>query len=310
MKAVSGDLPDGDEWSYEVKWDGIRAVATMRGASLRLWSANSIDMTARYPELAELGSSVGGAPAVLDGEIVALDDRGRPDFGVLQQRMHARHPDQARRWATELPVMFQVFDLLHLDGHDLLDIACAERRRLLEGLVETGSAWSVPAAHTDGRELLGSVTELGLEGLVAKRLDSRYAPGKRSRSWVKVKVRHRQEFVVGGWTPGEGARRDRLGALLLGYHDGAVLRFAGKVGTGFDDAELRRLDPLLRSSARETSPFDPPPPAAVARRSMYVEPTLVVEVAFAEWTTDLRLRHPSYLGRRLDKVAGDVVRET
>jgi bifunctional non-homologous end joining protein LigD len=256
-----------------------------------------------------LSSSLGGVAAVLDGEIVAVDRAGRPSFGLLQQRMHVQDPHQADRWSVDLPVTYQIFDLLHLDGHDLVDLPYRDRRRLLEDLVGPGPAWDVPRPQSDGPDLLEAVTAAGLEGLVAKQWSSRYAVGKRSRSWTKVKVRARQEFVVGGWTRGEGSRRDRLGALLVGYHDDGVLRFAGKVGTGFDDDELRQLAPLLRSSARETSPFEPAPPPAVARQALYVEPTLVVEVAFAEWTGEGRLLHPSYLGRRFDKQASEVGRE-
>jgi bifunctional non-homologous end joining protein LigD len=310
MKAVTGDLPIGEGWAYEIKWDGIRAIATIGGGELALWSTNDIDMTVRFPELAGLTEAVGPTPTVLDGEIVAFDENQRPSFGLLQQRMHVQHPVDARRRADEVSVAFQVFDLLHLDGHDLVDLPYTDRRHLLEHLVEAGPSWSVPPYHRDdGAALLESARERGLEGLVAKRLTSTYLPGKRSRSWIKVKVRPQQEFVIGGWTAGEGSRSDLLGALLIGYHDDGHLRYAGKVGTGFGDEELRRLGTLLRSRVRTTNPFDPPPPRAIDRLAIYVEPELVVEVAFAEWTGDGRLRHPSYLGQRDDKDPAEVVRE-
>lgn len=311
MKAVTGELPRGEGWAFEIKWDGIRAVAPIGGGRHQLWSSNTIEMTARFPELDGLHEAVGDTSAVLDGEIVTFDERGRPSFGLLQHRMHVADPREARRRAAEQPVAYQIFDLLHLDGHDLIDLPYVDRRRLLEDLVEPGPSWSVPPYHRDeGEVLLHSAAEQGLEGLVAKKLTSTYLPGKRSRSWIKVKVRPQQELVVGGWTEGEGSRRNRLGALLVGYYDDGVLRYAGKVGTGFDEAELERLDPLLRGLARATSPFDPPPPRPIARRAHYVEPELVVEVQFGEWTGDGRLRHPSYLGQRFDKDPEEVVRES
>jgi bifunctional non-homologous end joining protein LigD len=247
---------------------------------------------------------------VLDGEIVAFDERDRPSFGLLQQRMHLTEPTAVARQMVDVPVVFQIFDLLHLGGHDLFDLPYLERRRLLLELVEEDGAWRVPPHHVgDGEALYTVAEEQGLEGLVAKRVDSRYLPGGRSRSWIKVKVRPQQEFVVGGWTSGEGSRTALLGALLVGYYDDGVLRYAGKVGTGFGEAELRRLDPRLRASAIDGSPFDPPPPRDIARRAHYVEPTMVVEVAFGEWTGDGRLRHPAYLGERADKDPHEVVRE-
>jgi bifunctional non-homologous end joining protein LigD len=310
MKAVSGDLPHGEGWAFEIKWDGIRAIAEVRDGHLSLWSSNAIEMTVRFPELAGLAGAVGPARAVLDGEIVAFDEHDRPSFGLLQQRMHLTEPTAVARQMVEVPVVYQIFDLLHLDGHDLFDLPYLERRRLLVDLVEEDGAWRVPPHHVgDGDDLYAVAEEQRLEGLVAKRVDSRYLPGARSRSWIKVKVRPQQEFVVGGWTSGEGSRADLLGALLVGYYDDGVLRYAGKVGTGFGEVELRRLDPLLRASPIDESPFDPPPPRDIARRAHYVEPTMVVEVAFGEWTGDGRLRHPAYLGARDDKQPHEVVRE-
>lgn len=311
MKAVAGELPSGEGWAYEVKWDGMRALAFVDGASVRIVSSNERDVTASWPELSGLAEALPATRAVLDGELVATDEEGRPSFGRLQQRMHIANPSEARRRAAEVPVTYVVFDLLHLDGHDLGVLPLADRRRLLEQLLEPGPSWRLSPLHEDGVALLAAAIERGLEGVVAKRLDSVYEPGRRSLSWRKVKVRRRQEMVVGGWLPGEGNREGRLGALLVGYHDragdGLPLRFAGRVGTGFTDAELGRLATLLAPLAIDDCPFDPPPPRAdLVRGPHWVRPELVAELAFAEWTGEGRLRHPSYLGLRTDKPASDV----
>jgi bifunctional non-homologous end joining protein LigD len=206
-----------------------------------------------------------------------------------------------------VPVTYAVFDLLWLDGHATTGLPYSERRRLLEGLNLAGPAWHTPAAHPgEGRALLDATAQAGLEGVMAKRLDSLYEPGVRTRNWLKVKNHLAQEFVVGGYLPGEGSR-GRLGALLLGvYDETGKLVFAGRVGTGFTEAELTRLLRLLDERRRDTSPFDPKPPL---KEAIWVEPDLVVEVAFTEWTNVGILRHPSYKGQRDDKDPREVVRE-
>lgn len=314
MKATAGDLPTGEGWIYEVKWDGMRALAFVDGPRLRVQSANERDVTVSWPELAGLPDALPAASALLDGELVATDDDGRPSFGRLQQRMHISNPAEALRRAAEVPVTYVVFDLLHLDGHDLTSLPLADRRRLLDQLLEPRPSWHLSPFHDDGAALLAAADERGLEGVVAKRLDSLYEPGKRTRTWRKVKVRRRQEMVVGGWLPGEGNRSGGIGALLVGYHDqagdGRPLRFAGRVGTGFTDAERARLTSLLDPLTSDECPFDPPPPRTdVARGATWARPELVAELAFAEWTGDARLRHPSYLGLRTDKAAADVTRD-
>jgi len=314
MKATAGSLPEGDGWTYEVKWDGMRALAFVEDGRLRVQSSNERDVTVSWPELADLPAALPVTTALLDGELIATDDAGRPSFSRLQQRMHLTNPAEARRRSTSVPVTYVVFDLLHLDGHDLMDQALTDRRRLLEGVVEPGPSWRCSPVHDDGEALLAAADQQGLEGVVAKRLDSTYQPGTRTRLWRKVKVRRRQEMVVGGWLPGEGGRSGRLGALLVGYHDaagdGRPLRFAGRVGTGFTDVELRRLAAQLEPLATDVCPFDPPPPRAdLVRGARWVRPELVAELAFAEWTDDNRLRHPSYLGLRTDKPAGEVTRD-
>ena len=314
MKATAGELPRGDGWCYEVKWDGMRALVFVDGASLRIQSANERDVTASFPELAGLPEDVPAGTALLDGELIATDAEGRPSFGRLQQRMHLTKATDVQARAAEVPVSYVVFDLLHLDGHDLTGRPLTDRRRLLEQCLDPGPSWHLSPTSDDGDVLLTAADERGMEGVVAKRLDSTYEPGKRTRTWLKVKVRRRQEMVIGGWLPGEGNRAGRIGALLVGYHDregdGEPLRFAGRVGTGFTEAELRRLADRMGPLTTPACPFDPPPPRPeILRGPTWVRPELVAELAFAEWTSDGRLRHPSYLGLRVDKAAADVTRE-
>ncbi len=314
MKAVSGTVPTDDGWAFEVKWDGMRVLAEVADGRLGLTSGNGIDVSARFPELAPLAGHLGGRTAVLDGEVVAFDDRGRSDFGRLQPRMHASGEDKVARLRATTPVVYVVFDLLRLDDRSLLDVPYVDRRTLLGDLVEATGTWMVPAHQVgDGRALYDAATAQGLEGIIAKRLDSPYRPGKRSPAWRKCKVRRQQEVVIGGWTPGEGGRSATLGSLLVGVGDpggeGGPLRFAGGVGTGFTMDILADLQDRLTALATDDCPFDPVPPRGVVRTARWAEPRLVAEVAFAEWTTDGRLRHPSYLGLRMDKDPADVVRE-
>jgi bifunctional non-homologous end joining protein LigD len=308
MKATSGELPAGDGWVFEIKYDGMRLVAEVDGEAdtLVLRTTNDIDATARFPEVAGLAAAVGPHQVVLDGEVVALDEHGRPSFGLLMSRRAAAAGD------APAPISFVLFDLLHLDGSDTTGLPYSDRRKLLEQVVEAGPTWEVAPVHEgDGAALLEVAEQQGLEGLVAKRVDSRYEPGKRTRQWIKVKVRRRQELVVGGWLAGKDGRSGRLGSILVGYHepDGS-LHYAGRVGTGFNAAELARMEALLRELAQDESPFDPPPPREVLRlEPHFCRPEPVVEVEFAEWTGDDRLRHPSYLGQRIDKPAEQVMRE-
>lgn len=300
MKATPGPLPTGDEWVYEVKWDGMRLVVSVGEGRVALHSANGKDATTSYPELAALGDALGVGSAVLDGEVVAFDADGRPDFGRIQQRMHVGNPRRAAELATTVPVVLCLFDLLALDGNDVTALPLTERRRLLEALLATGPHWQVPAAYDDGEALLDAAEERGLEGVVAKRRDSTYHPGTRTRAWVKVKVRRRQEFVVGGWGSGDGDRAGRIGGLLVGYHDepGGPLRYAGRVGSGLTGPEIDALAGLLTATGE--CPFDPPPPRDHRGDVAWVRPTVVVEVEYGEWTADGRLRHPTYRGRRGD----------
>jgi bifunctional non-homologous end joining protein LigD len=305
------DIPrDEAAWSYEVKWDGIRALAYISGGRIRLEARSGHDVTHRYPELRELGRALGVTEVILDGEIVALDPKtGRPSFERLQRRMHVESEGAIRRLRQDVPITYALFDLLWLDGHPTTGLAYTDRRRLLDDLGLAGPAWHTPAAHPgEGHALLEATRSAGLEGVVAKRLDGTYEPGLRARHWLKIKNHLAQEFVVGGYLPGEGSR-GRLGALLLGVYDGdGKLCFAGRVGTGFTEAELTRLLHLLDPLRRDTPPFDPEPKPRL-KEAVWVEPEIVVEVAFTEWTGVGILRHPSYKGQREDVDPGDVVRE-
>ncbi len=306
LATLAKALPsDTSGYGYEVKWDGVRALAYIEGGRVRLDSRRGTEITMRYPEVRALGAALGATPAVLDGEIVAFDGE-RPSFERLQRRMHVGSESTARRLAREVPVVFMAFDLLWLDGHSTSALTYAERRALLEELELAGESWQTPAWYEDGEALLTATRESGLEGVVAKRLDSRYLPGTRSRDWLKVKNHLAQEFVVGGWVPGQGARESTMGALLVGYHEDGRLRCAGRVGTGFTDAELTRMMRLLEPLQRDTSPFDPPPKV---RDAVFVLPKLVVRVRFTEWTRAGVIRHPAYEGLRDDIDPDEVVRE-
>jgi bifunctional non-homologous end joining protein LigD len=312
MMARLGSLPRDDaKWGFEIKWDGVRAICHSEPGRLKLHSRNLLDITPRYPEVGRLNRALSHHRAVLDGEIVALDGEGRPNFGALQRRMHVSSESVVRRLAKETPVTYVIFDLLWLDGHSLMELAYKDRRELLGDLgLGDGEHWRVPdylAGH--GAQLLQATAQQGLEGVIAKRLDSTYEPGRRSGSWIKVKNLDRQEVVIGGWVPGDGKRRDRIGALLAGVReeDGS-LRHIGRVGTGFTESELDRLAEKLGPLEREDSPFAPGGPK-IPRNAVFVDPELVAEVEFREWTEGGQLRAPSYKGLRDDKPSDLVVRE-
>jgi bifunctional non-homologous end joining protein LigD len=311
MKAALGELPrDDGGWAYEVKWDGMRAIAFVTGDDLRLQSSRLLDVTVTFPEIQPLAAALGVQSAILDGELVALDDEGRPSFSRLQQRMHVGNPGEARRRAARVPVTYILFDLVQLDGHDLTGEPLAERRRILEELVTPGPWWRVATYQVgDGEALREAAAEHGLEGVMAKRLDSRYEPGRRSPAWVKVKVRRQQEFVVGGWQPGSGNRFGRLGSIHVGYFEDGRLRYAGRVGSGFNEASLELVGRELADRATDSCPFTPPPPREITRQAHWARPELVVEVGYGSWTEDGILRHPVFLGVRNDKDPADVVRE-
>jgi len=298
-------------WAVEMKWDGVRALAFIEAGRLRLLSRTGKDITATYPEVSALGHAIKHKQAVLDGEIVVLTG-GRADFEALQPRMHVTSPTQALRLAEQTPVTYLTFDVLQLDGRPLTGLPYAERREILESIIPNGGGWLSPPAFPgeDLEAVRAASVANGLEGVVAKRLDSPYEPGARSRNWLKIKNLLMQEVVVAGWKPGKGNRTGQIGSLLIGLHDGGDLVYCGHVGTGFSDATLRMLGQRLAPLRRADSPFGGPVPAEHARGAVWVEPRLVAEVAFDSWTRAGRMRAPSYRGLRDDKDPADVVRET
>ena len=303
-----GDVDEGDDWAFEMKWDGIRAIAYVSPAGAHLFTRNGIEVTVTYPELATLPSQVRGT-AVLDGEIVALNKAGRPDFGLLQQRMKLTRKSDVEPAARNVPVHYMVFDILEADGKSVAGSTYDERRTLLQDVVKSRGPIQVPPAF-DGNfaAAFESSRELGLEGVMAKRRDSTYAAGRRSRAWVKIKHHRTQEVIVGGWRPGNGRRESTVGSLLLGVPTADGLHYVGRVGTGFRDRDLDELTSRLATMGQSASPFSDVP-RADASDAHWVKPTLVGEVEFAEWTSDSRLRQPSWRGWRPDKSPADVVRE-
>lgn len=308
----AGDVATGDDWLFEMKWDGVRVVVHLDGDDVRLMSRNGNDMSAAYPDLCEaIRDAVSVDSAVLDGEIVALGTGSRPDFGLLQRRMGLTKKRDVEEAIKNVPVVLMLFDVLEIDGESQRQRSYEERRDSLASLVGGPGAVQVPPAFEGGFDAaMASSKELGLEGVVAKKRGSAYAVGRRSRAWIKIKHHLTQEVIVGGWRPGKGRRSSLVGSLLMGVpgEDG-TLEYVGRVGTGFRDKELADLTAKLQRLERKTSPFGevPKPDANDAR---WISPKLVGEVEFTEWTSAARLRHPSWRGWRIDKAPADVRRET
>ena len=309
MLAVPGALPEGADWAYEFKWDGIRAGVAIDGGRVAVRSRGGGDLTAAFPELRGLGEAMGSTSVLFDGELVAFDPGGRPDFGLVQRRVRVEDRRRAARLAGEVPVSFIIFDLLYLDGEVLTDQTYRQRRRRLEALAPQGDHWALTPSFTDvaGTTVMDVAREAGLEGVVSKRLDGRYVAGRRNGLWVKTKLVRAQEVVIGGYTAGNGSRRDTFGALLLGVPGDDGLAYVGRVGTGFSRGDRDDLMHRLRPLERKTSPFADAPAGGAG--VVWTRPSVVGEVQFAEWTRDGVLRHPSWRGLRPDKSAGDVVRE-
>lgn len=313
MLALLSNLPEHEErYGFEYKWDGIRAVFFMQGHAHRIETRNLTDVTLGYPELVPIVERLSGSTAVLDGEIVAFNERGYPSFGRLQHRLGVTET-RARARVETVPITYMLFDVLYLEGRDLTGLPYTERRRVLEAMELSDEHWRTPPSFEgDGASVLEAARENHLEGVVAKLLDGPYREGKRTGEWLKTKLVDRQEFVIGGWT-GISTGAPGVGALLIGYHDfregtrgGGGLVYAGKVGSGYTEGDRRALERRLKPMETGRNPFRGVVNAGPAH---FVRPELVAEVEFRGWTNTGHLRQPSYKGLRTDKPARDVVRE-
>jgi bifunctional non-homologous end joining protein LigD len=300
-------LPEGDDWIYEVKFDGYRALLIKDGRRVQIRSRNEKDLTAAYPSVAAAGRRLHAEQAVVDGEIVAVDGAGRPSFQALQHR--SAHPDHA--------IVFYAFDLLHLNGVDLTRVSLDERRSRLPGVLDESSILLSAELSGSAQHVTEAVTGLGLEGVTAKRRTSRYVPGERSADWVKLKLDRQQEFVVGGYRPGPYG----IDALLVGYYDRGGLRYAGKVRAGFTPHLRREVFARVKSLEQPGCPFVDLPHSKTSRwgggvtpeqmkEMRWMKPKLVAQIRFVEWTGDGHLRHAAVLGLRNDKRAPAIRRET
>jgi len=301
LATLAGGVPKGEGWTFEIKWDGYRIVSRVSGSEAELRTRKDQDYTARFANVAkELAKALKTPDCVVDGEVCALDEEGRPSFSAMQQGKR------------ETPIVYYLFDLLEVDGEPVVDLPLEERRERLEQLLDRRNRTiRLSESFDDGQALLAAAEQQGLEGVMAKRLGSRYLPGKRSRDWLKVKGHGRQEFVIAGYTRGKGRRGGTLGSLVLGTYRAGELVYAGNVGTGFTEREIERLLAKLKPLERKTPPFEDAPKMPRVRKGdvIWVEPKLVAEVEFAEWTHDNRLRAPSYKGLREDKDPTEVRRE-
>lgn len=322
MLAKAGQLPsDQSKYAFEIKWDGIRAIFYGKKNSYQLMSRNLKDLTRQYPELAALNKEISDKhkSITLDGEIVAFGTDGLPSFSRLQHRMGLSSDKQISKVMQTTSVHYIIFDILALNGESLLNKSYRERREILDRLALEGSHWQTPAYKIgDGQTILSASRKLGLEGIIAKRLDSPYQAGKRTGAWLKIKNQQRQELIISGWVAGQGARQGKIGALLLGYYDVTPeaaetkgqqqrLLYAGKVGTGFSQTTLTQLTKLLSPLNTTLCPFFIDPEVKGAH---FVKPIIVGEFEFTEWTPNNTLRHPSFKGLRNDKDPHQVIRES
>lgn len=296
-------VPPGEDWRHEVKWDGVRALTRVAGGVVTMTSRNANRITAAWPELATAPEV--GDDTVVDGEIIALNERGVPDFRVLADRMHVRKPATVARLAERVPATYMVFDLLRLDGEDLCGLPLEERRARLAALDLSRSGWQVPPEYDDGAMLLQATRAQGLEGIVSKRVDSTYRPGQRTTHWLKFPHRHRGSYVVGGWRPQTGSS-DRLAALLVGEPTPDGLMYRGRVGSGIGPKQSRVLAELLAPLTSTENPFDDEVPRVDAAGTTWVEPVVVVDID-THGLGYARLRQPSYQGVRSDLVPDDLV---
>ncbi|HEX6151345.1 non-homologous end-joining DNA ligase [Nocardioides sp.] len=303
MLATKGDhVPTGPEWVHEVKWDGVRILLDVQDGVARAHSRNGNVVTPAWPELTQLPD--GSGDLLLDGEMIALNDRGTPDFRVLQHRMHVRNQAEVAKLVGRIPATYMVFDLLRLDGRDTTGLPLTERRELLESLDLSGSPWQVPASYDDGLMLFQATLDQGLEGIVSKRRTSRYVMDRRTKDWLKFPHRHRGSFVVGGWRPQVGTT-GRLAALLVGQPTADGLMYRGRVGSGIAAATSLMLHDLLEPLRTDSSPFADEVPRVDALGTTWVEPVLVVDID-THGLGYQRLRQPSYRGIRNDLTPEDL----
>jgi bifunctional non-homologous end joining protein LigD len=293
LATLADEVPKGDSWTYEIKWDGYRIIATVVGSEAELRSRKDQDYSERFSKVAkELAKALKTPDCVVDGEVCALDEEGRPSFSAMQQGR------------AETPIVYYVFDLLEVEGEPIIDLPLVERRKQLEKLLDKrNKTVRFSESFDDGGALLKAAKKQKLEGIMAKRLESKYLPGKRTREWLKIKPKGGQEFVIAGYTRGQGRRSGTLGSLVLGAYRGGELVYVGNVGTGFTEQEIERLLKVLKPLRRDKPPFREVPKMPKVRTGdvVWVEPKLVAEVEFVEWTHDGRLRAPSYKGLRDDK---------
>ena len=315
---VGTAVPEGPLWRYEFKWDGVRALLSVRpndAGGISINARSGSDITVTYPEVVAVGADLldklGGKPVRLDGEIVAFDAAGRPSFEALQGRMAVNSQRRAQGLATQIPVAYMVFDVLVLGEQAAYTLPYDERRRLLESLPLQPPP-SLRAPDVSGAQVLAIAREQGLEGIVAKRGDRPYEPGRRSASWMKFPLKRRQDVVIAGWEEGQHGRAGQLGALLVGVHEAGRLIYAGQVGTGFTNAALREMKQRLTELATDEPPFADLEsiPKREIRGAHWVRPKLVASVEFRHWTAEGRLRAPSYKGLRPDIAPEAVVRDT
>jgi bifunctional non-homologous end joining protein LigD len=306
MLARPSGIPEPqEEWNFELKWDGVRAICYIDGPRIRIQSRNAVDITARYPEFSDLPGKLTEERLILDGEIVALDRDGRPSFSRLQQRMHAS-AEQAKRIQRKVPVQYFIFDILFVGDRSLIEAPYRERREILDRVGLAHPRVRIPRSYTGGgEEILSAARAHGLEGIVCKLSNSAYEPGRRSPSWRKVKIVKTQDLVIGGWTPQENAQR--IGSLLLGrYTPDARLEYVGNVGSGFSDFEHQILLPKLKALEIGQNPFD----AAVPKKNVrFVSPALVAEVEYRRWPEGGKIQQAAYKGLRSDKRADETMPE-
>ncbi len=301
--------PNPEQWTAEFKWDGVRAISYWDGSSLRIRSRNDLPIEHRYPELQPLGRALGRRKVILDGEIIAIDEHGQPSFPLLQRRMLVEGYDKITRLSRQNPICYMIFDLLYLDRFSTMGLPYLQRRELLEKLGLQSDVWAIsPVRPGDIDASYAAAREQRLEGLVIKLNSSVYEPGRRARTWLKLKLVSRQEFVIGGWVPEGGTNTRRVGAIMVGYYDrgSRELIYVGAVGSGFDSQTHALLTSRLRPLEQKQNPFAGKPRKQGAR---FVRPELVAEIEYRRWPTDAGLQQAAFKGLRLDKPAHKVVDE-